>query len=107
MSNKIEEILRELHERFLGLYGQRLVRIVLFGSEARGQTDAESDVDVLVVLQGPVYPGQEIFRTGGVVSELSLRADRTISCVFVDEEEFHHGQGPLLLNVRREGVGIS
>lgn len=31
-------------------YGGRLVRVVLFGSKARGQGGAESDLDVLVVV---------------------------------------------------------
>ena len=33
-------------------YGGRVVRVVLFGSKARGDYDAESDLDVLVVLNG-------------------------------------------------------
>jgi len=45
-------------------------------------------------------------RPGGGVAELSLRADRTISCVFVDDDRFHRGQGPLLRNTRREGVAL-
>jgi len=33
-------------------YGDRIVRVVLFGSKARGDHDAESDLDVLVILNG-------------------------------------------------------
>ena len=33
-------------------YGDRVVRVVLFGSKARGDYDAESDLDLLVVLNG-------------------------------------------------------
>jgi len=38
-------------ERLRQRYGDDLLRVVLFGSKARGDFDTESDVDVLVVLR--------------------------------------------------------
>lgn len=67
MDAGIQAILSELRERLQAIYGSRLDRLVLFGSQARGEAVAGSDVDVLVVLQGPVDAGLEIARTGGVV----------------------------------------
>ncbi len=101
-----QSILSELRERLKEIYGPRLVRLVLFGSQARGDAAAGSDLDVLVVLQGPVDAGLEINRTGGVVAELSLAHDAVIACVFMDEERFLHRQGPFLRNVRREGITL-
>ena len=43
-----ERFARELRARF----GERLREIVLFGSHARGEADEESDVDLLVVVDG-------------------------------------------------------
>lgn len=34
------------------LCGDRLLRVVLFGSKARGDSDPESDIDLFVALQG-------------------------------------------------------
>jgi predicted nucleotidyltransferase len=99
-------IISELQERLQGIYGSRLVRLVLFGSQAREDAAAGSDVDVLVVLQGPVDAGLEIARTGKVLAELSLSHDTVIACVFMDEERFNHRQGPFLRNVRREGIAL-
>ncbi len=39
---------------------------MLFGSQARGDKMPGSDIDVLVVLKGPVRPGEEIRRTVNV-----------------------------------------
>jgi len=100
----VRGILTELRGQFEGLYGERLVGLTLFGSQARGDAEAGSDIDVLVVLGGEVSPGEEIRRTGGIVSDLSLRHDVVISCVFLDEERFLRRDGPLLRNIRREGV---
>jgi predicted nucleotidyltransferase len=36
-----------------GHFGDRLVRIVLYGSKARGDAHSESDLDLLVILRGP------------------------------------------------------
>ena len=44
-------------------YRERLDRIILFGSQARGDATAESDIDVLIVLQDPVDISLELNRT--------------------------------------------
>jgi len=104
VSPMVECVLRELRRRFEALYGERLVRLVLFGSQARGDAEPGSDVDVLVVLRGAVEPSAEIGRTIGDVAAVSLDNDVVVACVFVSEEEFLRERSPLLLNVRREGV---
>ncbi len=88
------------------IYGERLVRMVLYGSRARGDAEPGSDIDVLIVLEGTVDPGEEISRTGGVVTDRSLQFFEVISCVFMDEERFMHRQGPFLRNVRKEGISL-
>jgi len=106
MNPKIQLILTELRYRLEALYGERLVRMVLFGSQARGDAEPGSDIDVLVVLKGPVSPCEEIARTIKDVAEISLEHNEVISCVFVSEEQFEREHSPLLLNVRREGIAL-
>ncbi len=106
MNLKIQRILVEIHNIFAAFYGARLVKILLYGSHARGDAEPGSDIDILVVLKGPINPGEEISRTGGIVADLSLQFGEVISCVFLDEDQFLHRDGPLLRNVRREGVTI-
>jgi predicted nucleotidyltransferase len=74
------------------------------GSQARGEAESGSDLDVLVVLQGPVDAGLEIAHTGEIVATLSLHHDIAIACVFMKEERYLDRQGPFLRNVRREGI---
>lgn len=99
-----QEILTELRHRLTELYGSRLDRLLLFGSQARGDAEEGSDVDVLVVLHSEVRPGEEIRRTGGIVAELSLSNDLVISCAFISSLRFISGKSPFLLNVHREGI---
>ena len=103
---KLSHVLAELRSQLDELYGSRLVRLMLYGSQARGDAMPGSDVDVLVVLTGPVNPAAEIERATPVTAALSLEHDIVISCLYVSEERYIQENSPLLLNVRREGVVV-
>jgi predicted nucleotidyltransferase len=106
MSEKVKTILAELRRRLQALYGPRLVKMILYGSQARGDAEPGSDIDVLVVLEGPVNPCEEIHRTSDDVWQLSYEHEVTICRVFMDEHHFSTRNGPLLRNIRREGVAL-
>jgi predicted nucleotidyltransferase len=101
---RLDTILREFRDGLEQIYGSRLVRVVLFGSQARDEAEPDSDIDVMLVLQGAVDAHREIRRLSSFTSGLSLKHDVVISCVYVSEEDFGNQQSPLMLNVRREGV---
>ncbi len=104
MTVKLQHILAEFRHGLEGLYGPRLVEVVLFGSRARNDASADSDIDVMIVLRGAVNSNKEIPRVSPLASGLSLKHDVVISCVYISEEGFRLDASPLLLNVRREGV---
>ncbi|MDQ6905317.1 MAG: nucleotidyltransferase domain-containing protein [Chloroflexota bacterium] len=105
METRVQTIISELRGLLETCYGERLKRLVLFGSQARGDADPESDIDVLVVLAGPVDTAEEWKRTGDMLYDLMCAHECIlISCIFMDEERFTTRNGPLLRNIRREGV---
>ncbi len=106
MTDKINALLQEAHQLLGAVYGERLSKIVLYGSQARGDASPASDIDLMIVLEGPVDPGKEISRVGEITSNLSLKHYVAISCLFVSTERYLKEQSPLLLNVRREGVAV-
>lgn len=106
MDPELRGLLQDLRRRLERVYGERLVELVLFGSQARGDGESGSDIDLLVVLRGPVEPAAEIARTSDIVAGLSLERDVVISCVFMDEVRYRTRAGPLLRNVRREGIRV-
>jgi uncharacterized protein len=106
MDAQLVPILTELRHRFEAFYGERLVQILLFGSQARGDATSGSDIDVFIVLKGLTSSGDEMTRTSALTASLSLQYDVVISRVFVSDEQFADKQSPLLLNVRREGIPV-
>ncbi|MFG6099120.1 nucleotidyltransferase domain-containing protein [Leptolyngbyaceae cyanobacterium CCMR0082] len=103
---KTRSIVSSLKKELTDLYQNRLLQLTLFGSQARGEAKSDSDIDVLVVLKPPVNAGVEIKHTSKMVADLSLQHDVVISCVFMDEDRYNTRNGPLLRNIRREGIVI-
>jgi len=101
---KIKEILKEFKEEIEKLYGKRLKDVILYGSWARGEATDESDIDLLIVLEGKVIPGKEIDRMIDIITEINLKYRVLISVYPVSEEDYSTVNSPLLINVRREGV---
>jgi predicted nucleotidyltransferase len=102
-SRKIGPLLADLRTALEDLYGDRLVRLVLYGSHARGDVHAESDVDILVVLEGPVEPGREIRRMRDVRTRFGLRYEQALSLLPVSETEYENQSSAWLANARRDG----
>ena len=103
----LSAILAEMRSRLSALYQDRLVHVLLFGSQARGDAVPGSDIDLLVILSSPVNPGQEIERTGHITSALSLKHDVVISCTFMSTGAYAEGESPFIQNIRREGLLVA
>ncbi len=88
MTEQLRTVLREFRQGLESRYRDRLVRLVLFGSQARGEAGERSDIDVMLVLSGHVEPSDEIRRTSARRSSLCLKHDVVISCVYVSESEY-------------------
>ncbi len=104
MTDEIRALLNDLHAVLKRLYGERLVEVVLYGSHARGEADAESVVDVMVVLHGPVEPAREIRRLSPLAVEIGLTHEKLISTFPISKEDYHSKESTLIQNVRREGI---
>ncbi|MGB3494987.1 MAG: nucleotidyltransferase domain-containing protein [Elainellaceae cyanobacterium] len=102
----VQGILAALSTYLRQLYGKRLAQLILFGSYARGEATPESDIDVLVVLNGAVHPSEEIKCTSEFIAQLCLKEDVVISRIFTSQERYVAEESPFFLSVRREGVAL-
>ncbi len=106
MPTNIQKILKKFKQSLTRLYGDRIRRIYLFGSYARGDYEDGSDVDVLIVLDTFRFHNKEISRTADLVSDLSLQYLITVSPMFMRERDWNSGKKPLLRNVKNEGIKL-
>ncbi|MCH9019075.1 MAG: nucleotidyltransferase domain-containing protein [Proteobacteria bacterium] len=106
MNTHLDSILREFRRRLEEIYGPRLLRLVLFGSQARGDADPDSDIDVLIVLAGPLDDWAETQRTSKVTSKVSVKFDTDIARIFATPEDYAEKTLPFYEAIRREGVSV-
>ena len=97
-------LVRRLKARLAEAYGDRFAGVVLYGSYARGEAGPDSDVDVLVVLNGPVNRWAEIGQLVDVAIEVEDGTGEMLSLLARSADDVEAAATPLLRNVRREGI---
>jgi predicted nucleotidyltransferase len=102
----LNEIITELRQELTKLYGDQLKKLILYGSQARGDANEDSDIDLMIVLTNLTSPGDEIFRMGKIKNQLDLKYDQLISIFPISEKDFSDKKTPLLENIRREGISL-
>ena len=102
----IKDILQELKIELQKRYGNKLRKIMLFGSYARGEYRSDSDIDIAVILDDFPHACAEIERTGDIVSALSLKFDTLISLVPIKEKDWEKRKTTLISNIERDGMAI-
>jgi len=91
-----------LRDRFRAAFGDRLHRLVLYGSHARGDATPQSDIDVLVVLEdGRDRSDRE--QAHEVMHRLREEYGEHVSPLVTSRERFDTYNQPLYRNVREEG----
>lgn len=97
-------VLQRLRLELAGLYGDRIERIVLFGSRARGDAREDSDYDVAVFLKDfrTADRWEEIDRIVEVTTDILLDTGAVISAIPFQAGAWQD-RTPLMHEIRREG----
>jgi predicted nucleotidyltransferase len=97
-------LLAQIKARLQDVYGDRLRGVILYGSEARGEATPDSDIDILVLLSGPVALGRELRTIIHTLYPLQLEMDRILEAFPVDEEDYLRGEYAWYRNAQKEGI---
>lgn len=104
----IKDILQEFKEQLKIIYKDNLKDIILFGSLARGKFSAESDVDILIILNNIASYEEEFNKVFKVERDIEKKYDDKIliSSVLATQKNYNLRLEPIYLNVQREGISI-
>lgn len=97
----LNEYLQCLKERF----GQHLIKVILYGSRARGDFHKTSDYDLIIILDKITkntydlldeISGEFLYKYGVIFTAM----------LFTDKEYKRQTYDPLLMNVKKEGITL-
>jgi len=107
MSDKPSDdpILRRISASLREIYSDRIERLVLFGSRARGDAHADSDYDIAVFLEDLTDRWREFRRLADLRTEILAETN-----AFLEARPFRAGayrdRTPLMHEIRRDGVDL-
>jgi predicted nucleotidyltransferase len=98
-------VLEQIRPRLTEVFRDRLRGVVLFGSEARGDAEPDSDIDVLVLLEGPIDLGEDIRVIVDALYPLQMQLlDRPLHALPADVKDFEAERLAFYRHVKSEGV---
>ena len=107
--NELNVLLKEIAAIYRKVFGDDIVKIVLYGSYARGTFDAESDIDIVAIVKGEREELQRKLREVWVLSsDLELEYETILSPTVIPYEEFEKYRNvlPYYRNIEEEGIDI-
>lgn len=106
---QLNQITAEVRQNMQNVLGDKLHKIILYGSYARGDYDSESDIDMMVLADVPENElGNYRKQINRVASKIGLANDIMITIALKDRRFFESHQEilPFYRNVANEGVPI-
>jgi predicted nucleotidyltransferase len=98
-------ILKRFRAALGRLYGDRIERVVLFGSRARGDARIDSDYDVAVFLRGFADRWQEVDRIVPLVTAILYEEGAFIHAM-PHRAGSYDDRTSLMREIRREGIDL-
>jgi predicted nucleotidyltransferase len=98
-------ILKELKESLVANFGEDINRVILFGSQARGDAHDHSDYDILVILKND-YDWHYKYKIQDTCWEVDYKFDvlTDVKIISINELNSIRGKQPYILDALENGV---
>ena len=109
MSNKMMTLLQQYTEQLKLIYGRHLKAVILYGSYARGDFHADSDIDIMILLDiGDMEIKYHRHQLSDLTYDFNMDNDVDIKPIAKSQEHFNKWVGayPFYLNIANEGVTL-
>jgi len=105
---KIEELFQRVERELKKLLGEKLKKVILFGSYSRGDYDGESDVDMIALVDEPQPDERYETKLVDIITDLSIEFGVLVSLFLENEKEYEETKNvePLLKTIEKEGIEI-
>jgi predicted nucleotidyltransferase len=103
---RANSILAKFRDALTEMYGDRLERIVLYGSRARGDARQDSDYDVAVFLRNMDDRFQEIGQLTAITTAILYDTGEFIEALPYSAESYNDPRMPLMYAIRNEGIAL-
>ena len=103
-----KEMFDDVVRAILSVMGSDAVKIILYGSVARGDNTWESDVDIAVITKGNYDSKGSSSNFSHVITPLDMKYDTLISVITIDEKHYNDWlfDLPFYFNIDEEGITL-
>ncbi len=103
-----KEMFDDVVKAILSVVGDDAVRIILYGSVARGDNTWESDVDIAVLTDRDYDRNKGTGILSKLLGALNLKYDTVFSVITIDEESYNDWlfELPFYFNIDEEGITL-
>ncbi len=106
MTPREKSAVRIFLDRINQQFGDQIKQIQLFGSKARGDSEPDSDIDILLIMEIENWPLRDAISL--IASRVSLEYDVLIEPRVIGKERWDNMAGfSLYENILREGILLS
>jgi len=104
--DELEKLKSEVEKAAIELLGEKLKKVILYGSYARGDFDYESDIDFALlsnVSEEEIPPYNDSI--GDITSRLSRKYGTLVSIMIISDESYNKYKSvmPFYMNMVKEG----
>lgn len=104
MDEKARSLMNRIKTYLTREYGEKIKKVILYGSWARNEAAKDSDVDVLLLVDESLNPFEVRESLSEFLYDILLEEGELVSVIAIPEPLFESYNSPFMLNVKKEGL---